>query len=183
MSDEEQMVQLCRTFFHKRRQKPSVVRTASQTLLSRMMRTREGENFFFSQAGFSRQTIKRAEQPVQFALGGKKILINFLGLLVGKPLDFINHCVCLHVENLRAKTNKAKLKLFLHFHPAGLDFSAMASEKIASTSARDTEPTRRFSFGLFTTGTLRISLCSTMGSASSRRWPGVRHFGTGRIKS
>jgi hypothetical protein len=75
-----------------------------------MTRTREGENFFFSQADFSRQPVKCAEQSIQFALGGKKILVNFLGFLVGKPLNFLNHCVCLHDGNLPAEIHKAKLK-------------------------------------------------------------------------
>jgi len=85
-----------RAFFHKRRQKPLVVRVASQTLLSRMTRTRQGEGFFFGQADFSRQVIKRGKQPVQFAFGGKEILKHLFRLLVGKLPDFINHFASLH---------------------------------------------------------------------------------------
>jgi len=96
MSGETQTMQSCRAFFHIRRQKPLVVRMASQTLLSRMTRTRQGEGFFFSQAGFSRQTVKGAQQPVQFALGGKEIRKHLFRLLVGKLPDFVNHFARLH---------------------------------------------------------------------------------------
>ena len=76
---------------------------ASQTLLSRMMRTRQGESFFFGQADFSRQTIKDGKQPVQFTFGGKKIFINFFRLLVGKLLYFVNHFTGLHIGNITVK--------------------------------------------------------------------------------
>ncbi len=102
MSCEAMTAQSRRTFFHIWRQKPSVVRMASQTLLSRMMRTRQGESFFFGQAGFSRQTIKHGQQAIQFAFGGKKIFINFFRLLVGKLLYFVNYFAGLHIANITA---------------------------------------------------------------------------------
>ncbi len=96
---------------HTRRQNPSVVKMASQTLLSRRTRTGQGENFRFGQTLFARQTVERGQHPVQFALHREKILIDALDLLVGQPLDFFNHLSCVHVSNLAAVVQEARREI------------------------------------------------------------------------
>ena len=69
-------------------------------------------------------------------------------------------------------------------HPVGLEFSAMASEKIASTSARDTEPTSRFSFGIIDNG--HVAQFALQHDAAARPATAGRAsdiLGGGRIKS
>src|ERR1700722_12033295 len=61
--------------------------------------------------------------------------------------------------------------------------AAMTSESDASASARNSAPTRRFSSSVLTTGTLRCSLASNTGRASSNFWPGTKQGGTGRMMS
>ena len=90
------------------RQKRFTVSTASQTLLSRRMRTREGENIFLAQADFSRKTVERSEEPIQFTLGGKKISIELCRLLVREPLYLVDQFVCLHQHNLSASSPGSK---------------------------------------------------------------------------
>src|SRR5208337_1386977 len=97
--------------------------------------------------------------PDAFAAEGN--VVNGQGELIA---DFAGHLSSLEGRGWMKK----------YFHRAGSLLAAMASEKIASISARTTAPTSLFSPGLLTTGTLRSSLASTAGNASSRRWPGVR---------
>jgi len=61
--------------------------------------------------------------------------------------------------------------------------AAIASDKVASASARGTDPTNLFSPNRFTTGTFRCSLASNVGSASINLCPGHKHGGSGRITS
>src|SRR5205814_6939573 len=68
-------------------------------------------------------------------------------------------------------------------HPLGVLRGAMASESTPSASARAMAPTNLRSFRELITGTLRCSLVSRTGSASSSFWFGVRHDGGGRITS
>jgi hypothetical protein len=51
-----------------RRQNPSVVKMASQTLLSRRTRTRQGENVIFCQAAFAGQAVESRQGPVHFVV-------------------------------------------------------------------------------------------------------------------
>src|SRR2546423_2121070 len=81
ISGEAQIRETPRTCCHIRRHCPLVVRIASQTLLSSRTRTRELKDFLFGQAGFSGQAVERGQQPIQFALLGKPILIKPHGLL------------------------------------------------------------------------------------------------------
>jgi len=83
---------------------------ASQTLLSRRTRTGQGENFFFGQGVFAGQTVESRQGAVHFVCRRKKILIDALDLLIGQPLDFFNDLRCVHVSNLDAATEKAKLE-------------------------------------------------------------------------
>ena len=104
---------------HACRQKPSVVKMASQTLLSSSTRTRQGENVLFRQAVFARQAVKSRQGAVQFAVRGKKILINPLGLLVGQPLDFFDDLRCVHVSNVGDCKQKQSGKSVLCVQQAG----------------------------------------------------------------
>ncbi len=93
---------------HKRRQKPSAVKIASQTLLSSTTRTGQGENFLFGQAVFAGQRIESGQGAIQFAFRRKKIFIDALNLLVGQPLNFFNDLACTHAFILIARAQKSK---------------------------------------------------------------------------
>jgi hypothetical protein len=100
---------LSRAARHVCRQKPSVVKMASQTLLSRRTRTGQGENFVFCQmVFFAGQTVESRQGAIQFVFRRKKILIDALDLLVGQPPDFFDDLHCVHASNLDAATEKAK---------------------------------------------------------------------------
>ena len=89
------------------RQNPSVVKMASQTLLSRRTRTGQGENFLFGQTVLAGQAVKCHQRAVQFVFRRKKILIDALDLLIGQVPDFFNDLRCVHVPNLTAALEKA----------------------------------------------------------------------------
>jgi hypothetical protein len=86
---------------------------ASQTLLSRRTRTGQGENFCFGQGAFAGQTVESRQGAIQFVFRRKKVLIDALDLLIGQPLDFFNDLRCVHISNLAAATEIAKLKIKL----------------------------------------------------------------------
>jgi hypothetical protein len=65
-------LQVRRVARQTRRQKPSVVKMASQTLLSRRTRTRQGENLLFRQAAFAWQAIERRQGAVHFPFRRKR---------------------------------------------------------------------------------------------------------------
>ncbi len=90
------------------RQNPSVVNIAGQTLLSRRASTRQSENFFFAQAVLSGQSVKRSQQPVQFAFRRKEVLIDGLNLLIRQPLDFFDDLRCIHLSSLSTGAEYAK---------------------------------------------------------------------------
>ena len=106
-SREAANLQVRRVARQTRRQNPSVVKMASQTLLSRRTRTRQGENFLFRQDAFAWQAVERRQCAVHFVFRRKKILIDALDLLIGQPLDFFDDLVCVHVSNLAAAAGEA----------------------------------------------------------------------------
>ena len=105
-SCEAQMIEAARICRHIRRHAPSVVKMASQTLLSSRTRTRQGENFLFRQIGFARQTVERSQEPIQFALFGEKTIVKPRGLLVGETPDFFNYLARRHTANLSLSTRE-----------------------------------------------------------------------------
>jgi hypothetical protein len=89
------------------RQNPSVVKIASQTLLSRRTRTWQGENFFFRQAVFAGQAVETRQGTIHFVFRGEKILIDALHLLIGEPLNFFDDLSCVHFSNITIPAKKA----------------------------------------------------------------------------
>lgn len=85
---------------HARRQNPSVVKMASQTLLSRRTRTRQGENFLFRQRAFAWQAVESRQRAIHFVIRRKKILIDAFDLLIGQPLDFFDDLRSVHAVNI-----------------------------------------------------------------------------------
>jgi hypothetical protein len=118
---------------HMCRQNPSVVRIASQTLLSRRASTRQRENVLFSHAGFAGQTVKRGQYPVQFAFRRKKILVDRLGLLIGQPLNFLYDLRCIHDSILRAADEEAKLEMPV---PGPLTRRSFSADVVGALSPR-----------------------------------------------
>jgi len=111
---------------HTRRQNPSVVKMASQTLLSRRTRTRQGENFFFRQAAFAWQTVESRQRAIHFVIRRKKILIDALDLLIGQPLDFFDDLSCIHVSNVitAAKKSEQEIRPFIKSERLNLNCSS-----------------------------------------------------------
>jgi len=70
---------------------PSVVRMASQTLLSSRMRTRQGEDFLLGQALLARQAVKSGQEPVQLAFVRKEMVQQPGRLGFGQAADSLNH--------------------------------------------------------------------------------------------
>jgi hypothetical protein len=68
----------------------------------------KGENFFLGQTGFPGQAIESGQHAIQFALRRKEILIDVFGLLVGKPLDFLDDFVGAHGWNFLDAVDKSK---------------------------------------------------------------------------
>ena len=100
MSGEANTYETPRASRHIRRHWPSVVRMASQTLLSSRTRTRKVEDFLFGQTGFARQAVERGQQPVQFARLGEKTPVKPHGFPVGKLPDLLNHVRRDHALNI-----------------------------------------------------------------------------------
>ena len=74
-----------------RRHWPSVVRTASQTLVSSRIRTRQGEDFLFSQTGRPGQSVEGGQQLVQLALIREQPVQQARRLRRRETADFLNH--------------------------------------------------------------------------------------------
>ena len=99
-----------RALRHVCRKNPFVVRIASQTLLSRSTRTRQGESFLFRQIALSRQAIERRQHALQFTLGRKEVVIYLLRLIIRKTLDFFDQFVRAHELNLSPRGSLRKVR-------------------------------------------------------------------------
>jgi hypothetical protein len=94
------MVDDLRTLRQTRRHWPSVVRMASQTLVSSRMRPGQGEDLFLGQAGLAGQAVKGGQQPIQFAVIGEQVVKKTRGFRGGQAADFLKHFSSCHAVNL-----------------------------------------------------------------------------------